>query len=372
MPVEMTYARSLRCHGAKHRADCWWDILDVSERKLITKVMEDIVADRDLAPKRPLQVTDAPGAPWKALWKWPGFTGPLRSPTQVGDAELQLFPKLRCVNEAKCCETILWKSHGRKTFEKTQEQEMREKQEQEKRKLLGPAAEFGGAPCWLIPQYAGSQEISRYKWWLQILSPSYYSDFSTFKMVSAAFLKAVLPTISFGLTKSHPIQFKCKFRLPFKLISPFFSNKKINSKFTAYAKKSNPCICYSKRKCFDAAPWYPPPMTVMLTATLPSQATIPTLDVCRTKKFEVANGSEHIVMNHIMNRQTNSSQQLRLFLPWRWTKKNHTRVFWFAFIFLREGNWEVYEVYRKQTTRETKNTRIAIDSIIIPCDKTSS
>lgn len=48
--------------------------------------------------------------------------------------------------------------------------------------------------------------MSWYKWWLQILSPSYHANFSTFKMVSAAFLKAVLPTISFGPAKSRPIQ----------------------------------------------------------------------------------------------------------------------------------------------------------------------
>ena len=118
MPVEMTYARSLRGHGAKHRADCRWNILDVSECKLITKVMEDIVADRDLAPKRSLQVTYAPGTPWKALWKWPGLTGPLRGPTQICDGELQLFPKFRRVDEAKCCETILWKSHENKNKRK--------------------------------------------------------------------------------------------------------------------------------------------------------------------------------------------------------------------------------------------------------------
>lgn len=59
----------------------------------------------------------------------------------------------------------------------------------------------------------------------------------------------------------------------------------------------------------------PPPMTVMLTATLPSQATIPTLDVSAPRSLRLRMGQNILGMNHIMNRQINSSQQLRIFLP---------------------------------------------------------
>lgn len=92
-------------------------------------------------------------------------------------------------------------------------------------------------------------------------------------------------------------------------------------------------------------------MTVMLTATLPSQATIPTLDVFRTKKFEVANGSEHI-RNESYNESSNQFKSaIKNLLA---LKVN---------FHLLEG--EVYEVYRKQTTREKKH----IDSTIIPVKK---
>lgn len=99
-------------------------------------------------------------------------------------------------------------------------------------------------------------------------------------------------------------------------------------------------------------------MTVMLTATLPSQATIPTLDVFRTKKFEVANGSEHI-RNESYNESSNQfNSAIKNLLA---LKVN--------FHLLEGGQiWEVYEVYRKQTTREKKH----IDSTIIPVKKISS
>ena len=44
---------------------------------------------RRSSPERALEVRHSPGTSWKALWKRPGFVGPLQSPTQIGDRELQ-------------------------------------------------------------------------------------------------------------------------------------------------------------------------------------------------------------------------------------------------------------------------------------------
>lgn len=99
----------------------------------------------------------------------------------------------------------------------------------------------------------------------------------------------------------------------------------------------------------------PPPMTVMLTATLPSQATIPTLDVSAPRSLRLRMGQNILGMNHIMNRQINSSQQLRIFLPWRWT-----------FIFLREGN---YGRSMKFIGNKRHVKKKHIDSTIIPVNK---